>query len=55
MKATVWLKDTKDFPAFNGVYAEYFGAALPARSTVRAELMVDCLVEIEVIAYARKT
>jgi reactive intermediate/imine deaminase len=54
VKSTVWLKSVSDFPAFNGVYREYFGAALPARSTTRAELMVDCLVEIEVIAYAPK-
>jgi 2-iminobutanoate/2-iminopropanoate deaminase len=54
VKSTVWLKDTKDFPAFNSVYRAYFGEALPARSTVRAELMIDCLIEIEVIAYAPK-
>lgn len=55
VKATVWLKDTKDFPGFNGVYREYFSEALPARSTVRSELMVDCLIEIEVVAYAPKS
>lgn len=55
VKSTVWLKDTKDFPTFNSIYRECFGEALPARSTVRSELMVDCLIEIEVIAYAPKT
>jgi len=54
VKANVWLKETKDFAAYNAVYREYFGAALPARSTVRSELMVDCLIEIDVIAYAKK-
>ena len=36
VKATVWLADTRDFWPFNKVYLEYFGAALPARSCVRA-------------------
>ena len=43
--------DTRDFWPFNKVYNEYFGAALPARSCVRADMMVDCKVEIEVVAY----
>ena len=52
VKATVWLADPRDFWPFNKVYAEYFGETLPARSCVRADMMVDCKVEIEVIAYA---
>lgn len=51
VKVTVWLSDTRDFWPFNKVYLEYFGAALPARSCVRADMMVDCKVEIEVVAY----
>jgi reactive intermediate/imine deaminase len=51
VKATVWLADTRDFWPFNKVYLQYFGAALPARSCVRADMMVDCKVEIEVVAY----
>ncbi len=54
VKATVWLADTRDFWPFNKVYLEYFGAALPARSCVRADMMVDCKVEIEVVAYDSK-
>jgi reactive intermediate/imine deaminase len=52
VKTTVWLADTRDFWSFNRVYAEYFGEALPARSCVRADMMVDCKVEIEMTAYA---
>ncbi len=55
VKATAWLDDTRDFAAFNRVYAQYFGEALPARSCVRSEMMIDCKVEIEVICYAPKT
>ena len=52
VKTTVWLADTRDFWSFNKVYAEYFGDALPARSCVRADMMVDCRIEIEAIAYS---
>jgi reactive intermediate/imine deaminase len=51
VKATVWLDDTRDFWTFNRIYQEYFNAQPPARSCVRADMMVDCKVEIEVTAY----
>lgn len=51
VKVTVWLDDTRDFQAFNRVYAGYFGAAPPARACVQSKIMVDAKVEIEVIAY----
>jgi 2-iminobutanoate/2-iminopropanoate deaminase len=51
VKTTVFLKEMNDFAAMNEVYARYFGAAPPARSTVQAaRLPKDALVEIEVIA-----
>ena len=51
IKATVFLKDMNDFAAMNEVYARYFAAAPPARSTVQvSRLPKDALVEIEVIA-----
>lgn len=51
VKTTVFLKDMNEFPAMNEVYARYFTAAPPARSTVQvARLPKDALVEIEVIA-----
>ncbi len=54
VKATAFLDDARDFAAFNRVYAQYFGEAAPARSTVQARLVIDCKVEIEVIAYSPK-
>jgi reactive intermediate/imine deaminase len=51
VKVNVWLDDPRDFWTFNRVYAGYFGEAPPARSTVRAELMVDAKIEIDCIAY----
>ena len=53
VKATVYLKDLKDFAAMNVVYGKYFlaaGGSLPARTTMEvARLPKDMLVEIELI------
>lgn len=51
IKTTVFLKNMNDFAAMNAIYATYFTAAPPARSTIEvARLPKDCLVEIEAIA-----
>jgi 2-iminobutanoate/2-iminopropanoate deaminase len=51
VKTTVFLKDMNYFTAMNEVYARYFIAAPPARSTVQAaRLPKDALVEIDLIA-----
>jgi 2-iminobutanoate/2-iminopropanoate deaminase len=51
VKTTVFLKDMNDFAVMNEVYARYFSAVPPARSTVQAaRLPKDALVEIELIA-----
>lgn len=53
VKATVFLKNIGDFAAMNEIYAEYLGAAKPARSTVAvADLPRGALVEIDLIALA---
>jgi 2-iminobutanoate/2-iminopropanoate deaminase len=53
VKTTVFLADMSDFAAMNEVYATFFGATRPARSTVQAaRLPRDVKVEIEVIALA---
>ncbi|MEQ8688432.1 MAG: RidA family protein [Imperialibacter sp.] len=53
VKTTVFLKNFRDFPAMNAVYAEVFGEHRPARSTVEvSRLPLDALVEIECIAEA---
>jgi 2-iminobutanoate/2-iminopropanoate deaminase len=54
LKTTVYLKDLRDFPAVNAVYAEVFGAHRPARATVQvAALPMEALVEIDAIARRR--
>jgi 2-iminobutanoate/2-iminopropanoate deaminase len=51
VKTTVFLSDMNNFAAMNEVYAEFFPAPAPARSTVQvARLPLDALVEIEAIA-----
>jgi 2-iminobutanoate/2-iminopropanoate deaminase len=51
LRSTVFLKDMSEFAAMNAVYAEYFPANPPARSTVQAaRLPRDVSVEIDVIA-----
>ncbi|HTR45759.1 MAG TPA: RidA family protein [Verrucomicrobiae bacterium] len=50
VKATVYLKDMNDFAAMNEVYARYFPANPPARSTVEAaRLPRDVRVEIDLV------
>ncbi len=51
VKATVFLADMNDFAAMNEVYAEFFQATKPARSTVQAaRLPKDARVEIDFVA-----
>jgi 2-iminobutanoate/2-iminopropanoate deaminase len=54
VRSTVFLKNMGDFAAMNEVYAKYFAANAPARSTVEvSRLPKDVLVEIDVIALAK--
>jgi len=51
VKATIFLKDMKDFAAVNGIYAKYFAENPPARSTVEvASLPKGAKIEIELVA-----
>jgi reactive intermediate/imine deaminase len=51
VQTTVWLSDRDDFTAMNEVYAAYFDASPPARSTVVSMLVYpELLVEINAIA-----
>jgi 2-iminobutanoate/2-iminopropanoate deaminase len=51
VKATIFLKDLRDFEAVNRVYGSAFTADPPARSTVEVSgLPKGALIEIEVVA-----
>jgi 2-iminobutanoate/2-iminopropanoate deaminase len=53
LKTTVFLADLADFATMNSIYAEYVGAAPPARAAVQvAALPSGALVEIDAIALA---
>lgn len=51
IRCGVWLDDPRDFTAFNAVFREFFGEHPPARSCVVSQMVVDCKVEIECVAY----
>ena len=52
VKTTVYLREMNDFPRMNAVYAEYFGDAKPARTTIQAaRLPLDIGVEIDAVAW----
>ncbi|KAL1814897.1 hypothetical protein DCAR_0519094 [Daucus carota subsp. sativus] len=51
VKTTIMLADLKDFKKVNEIYAKYFPAPAPARSTYQvAALPLDAKIEIECIA-----
>jgi len=55
VKCSVFLADGNDFAAMNEVYAEFFGAAKPTRTTVACRFaMPGMKVEIDCIAYKPK-
>ena len=51
VRCGIWLSDVRNWPSFNRVFAAHFDAALPARTCIIAEMVVDCLVEIDCVAY----
>ena len=52
VKTTVFMTNLSDFAAMNEIYAKYFTADFPARSTVQvAALPRGASVEIEVLAH----
>jgi 2-iminobutanoate/2-iminopropanoate deaminase len=52
VKCGVFLRDIAAFKQMNGVYAEFFPANRPARTTVEAKFhQAEMLVEIDCIAY----
>jgi 2-iminobutanoate/2-iminopropanoate deaminase len=51
VRSGVYLRNMGDFAAMNAVYARYFPAAPPARTTIEvSRLPLDVLVEVDVVA-----
>ncbi|WP_343616526.1 RidA family protein [Novosphingobium sp.] len=53
VRCGVWLDDARDFMSFNRVFKEYFGANPPARACVVSQMVVDCKVEVDCVAYKK--
>jgi 2-iminobutanoate/2-iminopropanoate deaminase len=54
VKTTIWLSDSRDFPAFNSTYAGRLRAPYPSRSCVVSALVIPgARVEIEAVASRR--
>lgn len=51
VRCGVWLDEPRDFPSFNKIFSQYFGAKPPARACVILSMVVDCKVEIDCVAY----
>jgi len=51
VRCGVWIEDPRDFSTFNAVFREFFGENPPARSCVESNMVVDCKVEIDCVAY----
>jgi 2-iminobutanoate/2-iminopropanoate deaminase len=51
----VFISDGKEFAQMNEVYAEFFGNAKPARTTVEAQFATpEMKIEIDCVAYKEK-
>ena len=47
----VWLKDPRDFPEMNRIYATYFKDNRPIRTVFQNHFMMEFRIEIKVVAY----
>jgi len=47
----VFLSDARYFPSFNRVFREFFSAHPPARVCCVADLVVDCMVEVDMTCF----
>jgi 2-iminobutanoate/2-iminopropanoate deaminase len=52
VKVGVYLAEGSEFAQMNEVYAEFFGEAKPARTTIVCQFIADIRVEIDCVAYS---
>lgn len=53
VRCGVFLSDARNWPSFNRVFSTHFESILPARTSIIASMVVDCLVEIDCVAFRR--
>jgi 2-iminobutanoate/2-iminopropanoate deaminase len=51
VKVTCYLSDMADWSEMDRVFATFFRESPPARATIEAELIYDCLVEMDCVAW----
>jgi len=54
VKVTTYIEDARNFGRYNGVFKEYFPEGKLARTTVECRLAIDCMIEMDAVAYKPK-
>jgi 2-iminobutanoate/2-iminopropanoate deaminase len=54
VKITAYIEDARNFARYNGVFKEYFPEGKLARTTVECRLAIDCMIEMDAVAYKPK-
>jgi reactive intermediate/imine deaminase len=54
VKVTTYIEDARDFSRYNGAFKEYFPEGKLARTTVECRLAINCLIEMDAVAYKPK-
>ena len=55
VRVGVFLADGSEFAKMNEVYAEFFGDDKPARTTIVCKFAADIKVEIDCVAYSKRS
>ena len=51
VKIVTYIEDARNFSRYNGVFKEYFPEGKLARTTVECRLAIDCMIEMDAVAY----
>ena len=54
VKIVTYIEDARNFSRYNGVFKEYFPEGKLARTTVECRLAIDCMIEMDAVAYKPK-
>ena len=54
VKVVTYIEDARNFSRYNGVFKEYFPEGKLARTTVECRLAIDCMIEMDAVAYKPK-
>ena len=51
VKVTVYLADPRNFGRYNKIFADYFPDGRVSRTTVEAQAVIECKIEMDAVAY----